>query len=325
MSTFNSPLDPFTDTFWIIRSAGERTTEACISLIRQFIPADRVSVVSERPFSAALRKTFAVGAGCGYKWAVCIDADVFVHADGFRQLLAVAEAAPRHVWYVQGLTVDRFIPIYRTAGTGIYRSARMHEAIDHVPPDGTCLRPETVTMKQMIVRHRNMYRTPIVVGMHDFEQAHHDIVRKAYLHYHKHDSVREEMVAHWQLGQDTEPDFATALLGVSLSQRADERLFIDRAFKQQEIAAALVTAGIPAKPPLDDGKITPAYVADCLAGFRTHAELQTLKFPGYRDYLLMWPRFNRIRRALAATAQLPADLLQRLRTRDRASTPPQDA
>ena len=35
----------FDNTFWIIRSAGERTTQACYDLVNAFIPRERIRII----------------------------------------------------------------------------------------------------------------------------------------------------------------------------------------------------------------------------------------------------------------------------------------
>lgn len=277
------------NTFWIVRSAGERTTESCVALIREFVPPEQVRVIQERPFAAAIRKTYELGAASGRKWTVCIDADVFIHREGFRQLVGIAERVPGWIWYVQGLTIDKFIPIIRSAGTGIYRNARVLEAIEGIPPDGSSLRPETTTMQAMIARGHLMYRTPIVVGMHDFEQSYHDIARKTFLHIHKHANVRAEMLGYWRKQRSKDADFRAALLGARLGESFGGDLLIDREFKRREIDRAMADAGLVEKPPLAPGAIDPDYVASYSRGFRPDSFLQQKKFPQYRRTSLMSP------------------------------------
>ena len=288
------------DTFWIVRSAGERTTAACAALIRRFVPAERVRIIEERPFSAAISRTYELGAASGATWTCCIDADVFIHAPGWRRLLAEARRVPPRVWYVQGLTIDKFIPIIRTAGTGIYRNSAVLEARAGIPPDGTSLRPETDTMQAMLARGWRMYRTPIVVGMHDFEQHYRDIARKMILHYHKHANVRAEMVAYWTEQREADADFAAALLGARLGEELRGTIRVDREFRQREVTQRLAAAGLAPKAALEAARITPEFVAEFVANFTPHAALQARKFPTFREYTDFGsvPRWERALRKL---------------------------
>lgn len=277
------------DTFWIVRSAGERTTHSCAALIGRIVPPERIRIIEERPFAAAIRKTFELAADSGCTWTACIDADVYIHERGWERLFEIARSVKPKVWYVQGLTVDKYIPIIRTAGTGIYRSSITPLALSGIPADGSSLRPETTTMQRMIQRGYLMYRTPVVVGMHDFGQHYHDIARKAMLHYRKHANVKDEMIEYWTNQSSHDADFRAALLGAELAERFEGDLMIDRAFQQQEIQTGLIDIGLPPKPDLPAGEVTAEYVGKYLAEFRPDAELQEKKFPQYRDYTLMWP------------------------------------
>ncbi|WP_420457973.1 hypothetical protein [Neolewinella sp.] len=292
------------DTFWVVRSAGERTVAACTELIRSFVPAHRVVQVEERPFAKAIDKTFRLAAASGCEWTFCIDADVFVHAEGMRQLYEIAAKVPDNVWFVQGLTVDKFIPIIRTAGTGIYRSKVAGMATIGIPEDGTALRPEDVTRRSMLTRGYQMYRTPIVVGLHDFEQYYHDIARKTFLHYHKHHTVRPEMQGYWRSQQAQDADFRAALLGAELGESFADNLLIDREFKRQEIAAGLERIGLAPKEPLAPGAIDADYVTHFLETYRPDTAIQQKKYPQYTDYQLMYPWLTPQRRFVNSLRRL---------------------
>ena len=298
------------DTFWVVRSAGERTVEACADLIRAFVPAYRVTIVEERPFAAAIAKTYRLAAASGCKWTFCIDADVFVHAEGFRQLYEVAESLHDSIWYVQGLTVDKFIPIIRTAGNGIYRSSVASIAISEIPEDGTTLRPEATTIDRMLVRGYQAYRTPIVVGIHDFEQHYHDIARKTFLHYHKHHNVRPEMQGYWRSQQEADPDFRVALMGARLGESFRDSLRIDREFKRREIATELEAIHLTPKPPIAPGAIDTDYVTRFLASYRPDPGIQQKKYPEYTDYILRWPFNTPERRFLNSLRRLKRRVLK---------------
>lgn len=268
---------------------------ACATLIGTLVPPERLRVIRERPFAAAIRKTFEVATESGCKWTVCIDADVFIHPPGFKQLLAIAEQVPENIWYVQGLTVDKLIPIIRTAGTGIYRSATTALAMDGIPEDGTSLRPETTTMEYMMARGYSMYRTGFVVGMHDFEQYYRDIARKALLHYHKHANIRREMLTYWRDRREKDTDFQAALVGAELAKEAMDRLYIDRDFRLRQVMDGLHQAGLAEdKPALAEGVVTPDFVSNYLANFRSHQTMQRLKFPERQWLPKKWPPGSRV-------------------------------
>ena len=277
------------DTIWVIRSAGERTTEACRALVEEFVPSDQVRVIQEVPFSKAIKKTFQIGAESGKKWTVCLDADVLVYREGIRELLEATESVDSHIWSVQGLTIDKFIPIIRTAGNGIYRNSMVQEAMQYIPEEGTSLRPETTMMDAMIAAGHLKYRTNIVVGIHDFEQYFSDIFRKTFLHVHKHSNVLNEMLAYWEQMKKDDEDFEIALLGAEAGKSFSGTIKIDKRFRQKEWQRICEREEIKEKDDLPSKKITPAKVRDFVNTFETDMELQKKKFPEFDRCYVMWP------------------------------------
>ena len=284
-----SITDTIANTLWVIRSVDERTTAACEQLIHQIAPPDQVVVMNEQPFSAALRRGFDLGAASGLKWMVCIDADVLVDADGLRQLLSVAETVDERIFYVQGLTVDKLIPIKRPPGNGIYRNALAAQARRFVPEDGTSLRPETTTMEKMIAAGHLMYRTNVVVGLHDFEQSYADIYRKSFLHARKHANVLPLVEAYWQKHRHQDQDFEVALLGAKVGKTYQDTVYVHKGFQQEEWDVLRHLKGIAEKPPLDPRTYSAERVKEVIATFPTDATLQEQKFPQYQENYLMWP------------------------------------
>ena len=223
-----------------------------------------------------------VGLSEGYKWTVVIDADVYVHQAGFERLVAVAEAQPPTTFYVQGLTIDKYIPIIRTAGTGIYRTATLPQCLKGIPHGKKPLRPETQTVQSVLRRGYRLWRTDIVVGLHDFDQQYVDIARKAYLHAHKHRNVLAEMLAHWHANQADDRDFQAALIGHEHSVSNEAAPEVDRTFLRGQFEESLLRQGLSPKPDLRAGEISPDFVADFVGRFRPDPELQAKKFPNYQ-------------------------------------------
>lgn len=275
------------NSHWIIRSAGERTTQICYKLIAEFVPERQIEIVQERPFTAAILKTFERGKIAGKKWTVCIDADVFVYKDGFQKLFEVADSVKKDVWYVQGLTIDKFIPIIRTAGTGIYRTSMMQRAAGYVPEPDNSLRPESEMMARMVSKGHKMLRTPIVVGMHDFEQDYIDILRKAGLHYHKHHLIRDEMLNYWNRMKQSDADFRVAILGANHAIQQLSKPIVDSNYRKNEFIELLAKGDfIPKSPPKAlDGR----FVEEFIIAFKTDKHLQAIKFPEYTQFTTFQP------------------------------------
>ena len=81
-------LDIFMDNMSLsIRSAGERTFEACRELVRKQVPANSVEVVDECPFEKALKRTYEIGILRGAKWTMTLDADVLLRKGQLRSSL----------------------------------------------------------------------------------------------------------------------------------------------------------------------------------------------------------------------------------------------
>lgn len=285
----SSLTNTIADTLWVIRSVNERTTATCEHLIRQVAPPDQVVVMNEQPFSAALRRGFDLGADSGLTWMVCIDADVLVDIEGLQQLLAVAKSVDERIFYVQGLTIDKLIPIRRPPGNGIYRNALARKARRFVPEDGTSLRPETTMMEAMIAAGHLMYRTNLVVGLHDFEQSYEDIYRKSFLHAHKHTNVLPRVMSYWERHCEADRDFEVALLGAQVGKTYRDTVYVRKGFQQEEWQVLQHLKNISEKPPLDPQTYSPERIRNIINTFSTDAELQQLKFPQYQESYLMWP------------------------------------
>ena len=148
----------------------------CTHLIQQFAPAERVRVIHERPFNAAVRRGFELGAASGLKWTCCIDADVLLLEEEITEQLRRAESLEENIFCVQGLVYGKFLPMRRPAGNHLYRNALVEQAIPLIPPDGDALRPESVTTQAMKDQGYFTYQTDVVVGLHDYEQYYRDIL-----------------------------------------------------------------------------------------------------------------------------------------------------
>ena len=75
---------PVQDMTFVIRSAGERTLPACQALVRELVgraggnPDRQVVVIAERPFAAAVRRTFEIGLEVPRAWVVGMRVEAFL-------------------------------------------------------------------------------------------------------------------------------------------------------------------------------------------------------------------------------------------------------
>ncbi|MGB7396138.1 MAG: hypothetical protein WA913_17280 [Pricia sp.] len=283
------------DFIWLIRSAGERTAQHCLHLVQDIAPEHEVHFIEEEPFNQALVKGFGIAEASSAKWMVCIDADVLLYRKGILELLEVARRAEEDVCYVQGLTIDRFIPIIRSAGNGIYRTSVASQAKSLVPRGDSSNRPETTTMQGLLAAGYKMYRTNIVVGIHDYGQYYRDIYRKVFLHTHKHKNVIGEVGRYWESLQNENLDFKVARAAMKISSTYSQNIPVSKSFKQQEAQKALFFMDLTEKEALATSEFNQEDIASIVQNFKSHEALQQKKFPEYsKNYFVSPPQSKKL-------------------------------
>ena len=213
----------------ILRECGERTADAAYSLLNSPELGGNVERVSEVPFSACLRRSLEVGLSSGRKWTLCIDADVLVDAKAIQQLIHYAEQTPSHVFEVQGFVFDKFFGVERPAGNHLYRTELLEKSLPLIPEEGTTLRPENTLLNNMTAEGHPCVQSPIVVGLHDFEQWEHNVFTKAFLQAHKHDWLADYLKTVWS-GFPADSDYRIAEMGLNAGLEYDETVYVDNTF-----------------------------------------------------------------------------------------------
>ena len=249
----------------VIRTAGERTFEACKALILQQVPEDRLHVVDERPFEAALRRCYQIGIESDSEWMVTVDADVLLRERAIIGLLAEAAAMPRDHFQVEGMVFDKLTNRARWAGYRCYRTEHLAEAQTQVPADRTEIRPEFSTLERMAARGKPYLRSSQIYGVHDFEQYYVDVYRKAFVHAEKHQVWLFEMLEHWKREATRDQDFLVALRGAAESLTALEAPRIDRRDFETRAEQVLRKLRLVEKPPLESSQVGPETVEAVLA------------------------------------------------------------
>jgi hypothetical protein len=253
----------------VIRSAGERTFESCRDLALKQVPANAVEVVNECPFEKALKRTYEIGIQRGAKWTMTLDADVLLRDGTIEKFIAEADAIPEHFLQVEGLVHDKLTGLYRQAGHRIYRTRYLDRCLKEIPPDGTEIRPEYVTLQRMERLGFPSKRIGLVSGIHDYEQFYRDIYRKAYVYANKHQVWLAEMVTRWKRLTNVDDDFQFALRGLYDGLMALESPKIDSRDYTNSAAATLRNLHTAEKAELETGSIDFSFVETVLANAGT--------------------------------------------------------
>lgn len=234
----------------VIRTAGERTFEACKTLVLQQISEDCLHIVNERPFEAALRRCYQIGIESNAEWMITLDADVLLRKGAIQGLLAEATAMPSNHFQIEGRVFDKLTNRIRWASHRCYRIQYLPEAVTCLPENREQIRPEFTTLERMKALGYPYLRSQRIYGIHDFEQSYTDIYRKAFVHAQKHQVWLFEMLEHWKSQAPADRDFLVALRGVADSITALQPPRIDQRDFQVGAVRMLQDLGLEEKPRL---------------------------------------------------------------------------
>jgi len=255
----------------VIRSVGERTEAACRNLLAQQVPECNLITVSNAPFSATLADSYRAGIERELPWTLCIDADVLVRPYVVSELLNVACDLPAEVCEVQGMVLDKFFGVRRPAGSHLYRTSLLPKALDLIPPEGEDVRPEYYTLNRMAEQGHPWVETPLVLGLHDFEQYYRDIFRKCYVHARKFGEQMHLLVEYWRRVAVRDPDYRVALFGLAagIVDTGDIQVDVRRDYGFSKWVA---DEKWTEKRALEPGQITPGVIEATLAEWTMSGE-----------------------------------------------------
>ena len=211
----------------IIRSVGERTTDACTSLLHEALGEDTpFRIVQVQPFTEALRQTIRTGMEFACSWTLVIDADVLISRAQLQTFLALRAQLPPEAFMLHACVWDKFFGRARWAGNRLYRTSLLACAESCVGKEGENLRPEATLCHKMKEKGYRIFKSPLLIGLHDYEQSFEDILCKTVLFGRKHGKHRERLKAFWEQHRE-DPDYAAALDGLAAAP-SDASLVLDR-------------------------------------------------------------------------------------------------
>lgn len=235
----------------IIRSANERTEELCVHLVKEQIPADRVVMIHERPFTAALRRAYEIGLDSGSTWTLCLDADVLIRTGAIRDLVEEVSALPGHTFGGSGFVFDKLRGGRRQGGLHLYRTSLLPKALPAIPDPSTDLRPETYVKLEMKTQGYAWALVDQTSGLHDFEQYYVDIFRKTLVRSQKSSHQSQSMLRRALAHSKIDPDFLVAAWGIRVGMHLSERIDLDAKQWESEANVLLLANSLREKEGLN--------------------------------------------------------------------------
>ena len=256
----------------IIRSSGERTLALCRHLIETQVPEENIIVITESPFSRAVKCTFELGMERDLPWTLAIDADVLVADGGIAQLLEIAGKVGDDIFEVQGEILDKLFGGPKPGGPHLFRTSFLNKAITLMPIEGVSMRPEAFVMKQMASQGYPWKQADVVLGLHDYEQYFCDIYRKAFVHTRKHGHLVPYFEDLWRRLAEKDADFHVALWGLRAGRIYNGDIELDVSCFSQEIQTLLQLRSLKEKGDLPSTVLSPSEINHLIDTFTTTKE-----------------------------------------------------
>lgn len=223
----------------VIRECGENTSNKVFKYACEEFGRENTHIVSEKPFSKALRASLEVGMQADKELILCLDADVIPIPNTLPILIEEIGTLPLHVPELQGMVYDNLFRVIRPAGNHLYRTIHAPTAIKQIPKDGTSLRPESAMLSSLSRKGLPWIQSKTVVGYHDFGQRPEDIYRKAFLHAHKHGEFTDYLFDLWTALSEENDEFKIAISAMNDSKKFKQQIDVDKDFmilRAREIA-----------------------------------------------------------------------------------------
>ena len=208
----------------IIRTCGERTTQKCIDLAKR---QGNVHVISEKPFSESIRKTYLKAIELNKKWIPVIDADVLLYDNVLQKAIDELNSLPSDIFCLDGKTDDKIFNCPRRAGIHIYKTSLLESALNYI--DQNHIKPESNVRREMEKHGHITYTGKIIFGKHDFEQYYKDLWRKSVCQSQKlaKTIIKKNIVEFWKKKAEIDPDFRVILAGHEYGRNLNTKIRID--------------------------------------------------------------------------------------------------
>lgn len=236
----------------VIRSVGERTHNILFDLLCKQTHRDNIITVNETPFELALYRTYEFGISSNKEWLFTLDADVIPFHDTVKSMQRVASKLPDQCFHAECKVFDKLKNEWRKAGNRVYRVSSLSQLRSLLPENGMQVRPESYTINEMIKKGHESAEFWLPVGIHDFEQYHSDLYRKAYAYSGKFKHQISDIKNSWEQLSDKDDDFKICLEGLKDAIKENEHVEINKLLYEERAIKALARLGLKEKNELSD-------------------------------------------------------------------------
>ena len=198
-----------------VRSVGERTTDLCLSKVK-----NPVLIKDITPFSLALKKCFKEAIRLNEDYIICVDADV-IPDEHLCDYMLSAMKKESNLYTMTVKMFDKFTNNVRTVGVHAYYVRNLHNVFLTLRECAKELRPESCIKHKMKGNGYKVLKDNIQLGLHGYEQYYKDIYRTILLWTKKHGKHEQRMLEYWESMKNKDPDFRVALKAWKDGQNMD--------------------------------------------------------------------------------------------------------
>lgn len=191
----------------IVRTNGERTKDLAAKLVSEQVETE---VIAVRPFTEAVKRCFDIALEAKADWLLTVDGDILVKPGAVDRMVELAGEMGKGVFHFYGQIRCKLYMDTRQAGIRMYRVQDLPKLRSHIID---AIRVESAMLKSYAAQTGlSIVQVNDFFGLHDYEQWHRDIYRKASVHAVKHARwAKQGIVKAWEKSSD--PDLQAAYRG----------------------------------------------------------------------------------------------------------------
>lgn len=197
----------------VIRSLGERTTEASRFLISQCIPDKNIRMVKENNVLDTARKGFEEAINGKCEWTLILDGNVLLQPKALESFMVDVQKVDPSVYCVRANLIDKLAGFNLNSGVQMYRTSIIAKYLDDLEKAMTTGNEGQFHQTMNKNGHKFLQFSSTPIGLNDQEQYYRDIYRKSFLYALRHLDWAPNMIPHWRSRAASDADFRVAIRG----------------------------------------------------------------------------------------------------------------